>query len=1024
MPAQAPTPGNDSLQGTDGNDTLLGLGGNDTLISLQGNDTVDAGDGDDFINGFGFNPVTGAYSLYPSSGLQTLRGGAGNDFIVGGDDADSADGGPDQDTVFGGGGNDTLDGGTGADLLRGEAGDDHLAGAHGPDTLHGDGGHDSLDGGAEADLLEGGDGHDTLVGGDGDDRLLTGDGDDRAEGGAGDDDINTERGNNPQSPGIYPSSGAQSLEGGAGQDVVAGGSGNDSVDGGDGHDTLWGQEGADTLLGGAGDDLIITDGGPGGDVAADSVDGGEGHDSINGRSTDMATGTYSFWASSGAQTLRGGSGDDFIVGGTDGDLLDGGSGDDTLHGLDGNDTLVGGTGVDRLVGGGGDDTYVVSSPYTVIEDSNGAADHAEIHASFVKIPSTVEQVTYLDGARPLPYWIDALLPDDAAGLYFRTLLGPGLSFGYTFPSTLPTYDTQLGHGDGYAPFTAAQQARALEAFAYIASVTALSFVPVASADTPNTLALARNAQTGSSGYATYPDSRPTGSDVFIDVDLDPAGAWPDGTYAAHVLIHEIGHALGLKHPFSTAEDMDDVAEPPYLQGNEDSTAWTRMSYTVRAEDHSLRLTAFDIAALQYLYGVDAADRPGDDRHVLNGGAPGQFIWDGAGRDTLDASSLAQGATLYLEPGFWGHVGAAPAATISSPGQFTVNFGTVLEDLLGSPHDDRLHGNGVANGIDGGAGQDRLEGQAGDDTLAGGAGADTLVGGAGDDRLEGGAGPDVAVFTGLRADYDVTPEAATGAVVVTDRNPGRDGTDTLRAVETLSFADGDVAAPAAPAGATLQVRAYAWRTHTLLPGVVVEPVPGGGAAPTASAPSGADGRTQLGGLPDGVLAFSARREVPAAEAAATQDAVNLQDAVAILKLVAGQPVNPNGQALSPYQAHAADFDANGTVSLADALGVLRHAVGRPAPEPAWIFFDEASPALPLTPPTAPGAPAALQATLPSGATLGLVGVLRGDVDGSWTPPAGAADLDDIAGTYFQDLVAALNAGPGPDVSLAQWGIYTP
>ena len=170
-------------------------------------------------------------------------------------------------------------------------------------------------------------------------------------------------------------------------------------------------------------------------------------------------------------------------------------------------------------------------------------------------------------------------------------------------------------------------------------------------------------------------------------------------------------------------------------------------------------------------------------------------------------------------------------------------------------------------------------------------------------------------------------------------------------------------------------------------------------------------------PRGVaLAFSARREVPSAEAAATQDAVNLQDAVAILKLVAGQPVNPNGQPLSPYQAHAADFDADGTVSLADALGVLRHAVGRPAPEPAWIFFAEASPALPLTSPTAPGAPPALQATLPASATLGLVGVLRGDVDGNWPAPPGSQDLDTTEPAYFTCLLAGMTA-PHPGAGFA-------
>ena len=41
----------------------------------------------------------------------------------------------------------------------------------------------------------------------------------------------------------------------------------------------------------------------------------------------------------------------------------------------------------------------------------------------------------------------------------------------------------------------------------------------------------------------------------------------------------------------------------------------------------------------------------------------------------------------------------------------------------------------------------------------------------------------------------------------------------------------------------------------------------------------------------------------------------------LKMIAGLPVNPPGQALSPYQSIAADADGNGTVSLADAQAEL-------------------------------------------------------------------------------------------------------
>ena len=984
MASKNGTTGDDTLQGTDQDDTLLGLGGNDTIYTFAGNDSVDGGDGDDWVNAQ--IDVSGKYGLFVSSGLQTIRGGLGNDLLAGGSDGDS---------IYGEDGFDVLFGGNGADLL---------------------------DGGADDDTLQGDDGADTLLGGDGQDRLLTGAGDDSADGGAGDDDINAERSTDGGSPLTYASSGRQTLEGGLGDDLIAGGSDADRVSGGDGNDTLYGQGGTDTLLGGAGDDLIVTDDGGQGDGAADSVDAGDGNDRINGEQTDAITGAYSFWNSSGAQTLRGGAGDDFIVGGTDGDLLDGGSGHDTLHGRDGDDTLIGGDGIDRLVGGAGDDTYVVSSVFTVVDDSAGDADRAEVHTSFVKIPSTVESVEYLDGALPLPYWIDALLPDEAAGLAYRTALGPGLTYAYAFPSTIPAYDDDPAHAEGYTAFTPAQQQRAVQALDLIASVTALRFVPVDDPDALHTVAFARNAQTNSSGYARYPHADATGSDVFIDIDQ--TGDWADGSYAAHVLIHEIGHALGLKHPFSVAEDLDEVAEPPYLYGAEDSSAWTRMSYTVDVTDYSIGLAPFDIAALQYLYGIDASIRPSDDTYVLDDATPGQFVWDGAGHDTLDASGLAQGATLYLEPGRWSHVGATPAARIIDPGQFTINFGTRVEDVIGSAHTDRLYGNAAANAMDGGGGDDRLDGGEGDDRLDGGDGEDRLTGGRGADWLHGGAGLDVAVFTGPMTDYDIEPDLASGARRVVDRVPYRDGADTLRGIETLSFLDGSISAQALSTASTLQVRAYTWNSHMLLPGVVVSP---SGERPWSSAPSGGDGRTSLDGLGTGLLPLDVRRDVPPAEAAGTAQAVNLQDAIAILKLVAGAPVNPGDRPLSPYQTIAADVDANGTVSLGDALAVLRHAVGLPgAPAPAWVFLDEGDPAVPqaaAASPTAPGLPAAPEAALPTNDTLGLVGVLRGDVDGSWAVPTGGQDLDALDPGYFDALVSRLQAGPdGSLFSPTQWGIY--
>jgi Ca2+-binding RTX toxin-like protein len=65
----------------------------------------------------------------------------------------------------------------------------------------------------------------------------------------------------------------------------------------------------------------------------------------------------------------------------------------------------------------------------------------------------------------------------------------------------------------------------------------------------------------------------------------------------------------------------------------------------------------------------------------------------------------------------------------------------IENLMGGSGSDVLVGNGVANRIDAGSGNDRATGGDGDDTILGGQGDDTLDGGNGADTLDGDVGFD-------------------------------------------------------------------------------------------------------------------------------------------------------------------------------------------------------------------------------------------------------------------------------------------
>ena len=217
--------------------------------------------------------------------------------------------------------------------------------------------------------------------------------------------------------------------------------------------------------------------------------------------------------------------------------------------------------------------------------------------------------------------------------------------------------------------------------------------------------------------------------------------------------------------------------------------------------------------------------------------------------------------------------------------------------------------------------------------------------------------------------------------------------------------------AAGVGKTADITAYSWKAHTLLSGVSLT-------AGTETSASDASGTASFTAVTDTTLAFTASRAIPSAEATATSAAVNLQDAIAILKMIVGLEVNGTNKALSPYQALAADYDGNGLVQLTDAIGVLKHVVGLTAPDPVWRFVNELDATVPSKTTLSLGvAQTSITASLSASSPVkvGLVGYLTGDVDGSF---AGATGSSSLTKTYFDTLVAAHPT----ELSLAQFGVY--
>lgn len=118
---------------------------------------------------------------------------------------------------------------------------------------------------------------------------------------------------------------------------------------------------------------------------------------------------------------------------------------------------------------------------------------------------------------------------------------------------------------------------------------------------------------------------------------------------------------------------------------------------------------------------------GNDR--LYGGEGADMLIGGAGIDTAHYATAAAGVILDLATGGTG--GEALGDTFSS-----------IEWVVGSDFDDDIIGDGLANRLSGGDGNDILDGAGGNDRLLGGAGNDTITGGDGVDTIFGQEGDDV------------------------------------------------------------------------------------------------------------------------------------------------------------------------------------------------------------------------------------------------------------------------------------------
>lgn len=292
-------------------------------------------------------------------------------------------------------------------------------------------------------------------------------------------------------------------------------------------------------------------------------------------------------------------------------------------------------------------------------------------------------------------------------------LGSPVALTYSFLLAAPP--TGAEGGTGFSALNATQQQRVREVLGQLGQQTGLQFTEVTGDQ--GQLRFGINQQTNTRAYAFSPDDVPKddkAGDVWLDVET--AALLNPGQEGYYALLHELGHALGLRHPLPASDTSGQTVLLDQFANFANTLMLDVQSTQLAGASWPQWYGAFDLQALRYLYGSQAWNT-GNNNYTLTASQAqsGVTLLDEGGSDTLDLSALAGSATLDLRPGKTSSAGVNSDG-LSLRNNIATGVGTYIENAMLTRGDDVAIGNQMANVFYSMGGNDVIDGQDGLDTV--------------------------------------------------------------------------------------------------------------------------------------------------------------------------------------------------------------------------------------------------------------------------------------------------------------------